>query len=359
MSPHHPSYFPAQPADIPDLVRAAYDAIPDGIVVLDQLGRIRFANHAFHSLKPELTDDPTGGPLSAQTWLTPEAESEPWINVIATNTLAIDRPFSIQVPNQVTRQFSLNAAPINDDSGEAIGCIVILHKVSRTYFEVERLHSELEELKSARSKVELKYQELLRFATRDSLTGCYNRRAFFSVAEPLFHKLSQENRPLCCIMADIDHFKLVNDSYGHSVGDQAILSVARSMTACLRVNDLLCRYGGEEFCILLPDTKSEQAMEIAKRLRQEVEQNAGASVRSIAGIQLTSSFGVASSTPELAKLNELIELSDYALYVSKRNGRNRVTLWAENLSTESADPKSISTDPLTNGPQGTQSGRHG
>jgi diguanylate cyclase (GGDEF)-like protein len=128
-------------------------------------------------------------------------------------------------------------------------------------------------------------------------------------------------------MADIDHFKQFNDRYGHAVGDEVIRALVRTLQAGLRNDDLLCRYGGEEFCIILPDTSLELAEDIASRLRADVENHAGMSVRTTGGLHITSSFGVATVAPEMRDPAELIERADEALYRSKESGRNRVTVW--------------------------------
>jgi len=128
-------------------------------------------------------------------------------------------------------------------------------------------------------------------------------------------------------MCDIDHFKRFNDRYGHAVGDEVIRALVRTLQAGLRQHDLLCRYGGEEFCIILPETTLAQAAEIAARLRSEVELHAGSSVRTTEGLQITSSFGLAGLAADMRDPAELIDRADSALYQSKEGGRNRVTVW--------------------------------
>jgi len=125
-------------------------------------------------------------------------------------------------------------------------------------------------------------------------------------------------------MADIDHFKSFNDRFGHAVGDKVIIAFSRTLFIGLRSEDLLCRYGGEEFCILLPDATRETALNIAERIRSEVELNAGASIRNAQDLKITSSFGVSflsESTPSLAAM---IDQADQALYNAKAGGRNCV-----------------------------------
>jgi diguanylate cyclase (GGDEF)-like protein len=128
-------------------------------------------------------------------------------------------------------------------------------------------------------------------------------------------------------MTDIDHFKKFNDQHGHLVGDEVIIAVAKALGSELRSFDLLCRYGGEEFCILLPNSTPRQALDIAERLRRQIEEVAGRSIRTTEGLKITASFGVASLRDEADDLNGLIDQADEALYFSKQNGRNRVSLW--------------------------------
>jgi diguanylate cyclase (GGDEF)-like protein len=128
-------------------------------------------------------------------------------------------------------------------------------------------------------------------------------------------------------MCDIDLFKQFNDRYGHAVGDLVIQAVAKTLAHDLRTADILCRYGGEEFCLLLPDTPVVQGNMIAQRLRVAIMETAAASTRMPDVRSITSSFGLASTVQGFTSLATLIDAADGALYRSKRAGRNRVTLW--------------------------------
>jgi polar amino acid transport system substrate-binding protein len=122
-------------------------------------------------------------------------------------------------------------------------------------------------------------------------------------------------------MVDIDHFKAVNDNYGHSTGDAVLSAVANILQNSVRQNDIVARFGGEEFCIVLPGTPQEQAMNIAETIRQKVEAS------SFDNISVTCSFGVTSIKFNAKAPSELIEQADLALFKSKSLGRNQVTLW--------------------------------
>lgn len=172
----------------------------------------------------------------------------------------------------------------------------------------------------------LRSREALRLqATHDPLTGVWNRGAAIQSFETELHRSHREGKPIALIMADIDHFKLVNDTYGHLAGDAALREVCRRMRRLMRNYDTIGRYGGEEFLIVLPGCDAAEAQHIAERIREKI---GGHRVNTLEGkIDVTISLGVASGDG-IQKLdaNALIRAADAALYRSKRNGRNRVTV---------------------------------
>jgi diguanylate cyclase (GGDEF)-like protein len=184
----------------------------------------------------------------------------------------------------------------------------------------------LQQLQWSTEQIRHKNEELQRLATRDPLTGCRNRRAFFDAVHPLFDHVVASGQQLCCIMIDIDHFKTFNDRYGHAIGDKVLAAVSRKLAAGLREQDLLCRYGGEEFCIVLPDCSMEAALQAAERLRESIERQAGDSVRAGEPLRITSSFGVSALHADTPNIEALIERADKALYQAKAEGRNRVCI---------------------------------
>jgi diguanylate cyclase (GGDEF)-like protein/PAS domain S-box-containing protein len=318
---------------VPDRVRTAFDTFNEGVIVTDGNGQIMLTNRAFRALHPAASQDLVGKPLAGQSWLTSQcAEGDlPWVRVLKNNAAVTDQHCQLAQPDGGVARLVVNAAPVQDGNGRVRGCMITIRDETQLHQAYEKMRGALADLVDSRRQIEAKNAELERLATRDPLSGCLNRRAFFAIAEPLLEQAGTLAQPVGCIMCDIDHFKRVNDGHGHAVGDQVIVSVAHLLTAALRTQDLLCRYGGEEFCILLPNTTPEQALEIAERLRSEIERNAGAGARAVEGLRVTSSFGLAALTPDLAGLNELIELADHALYASKHTGRNRVTLWRKDM----------------------------
>ena len=165
-------------------------------------------------------------------------------------------------------------------------------------------------------------------ATRDALTGIYNRGHFTEMATLEIDRARRFAEPLSAIMLDIDHFKKVNDTYGHEVGDKVIIALAQTLTAHIRKIDFAGRLGGEEFAILLPRANKEPAAEVAQRLRLLVSEQR---VRVQPGkeINFTVSIGVAALRPTTRNLQELLRNADTAMYCAKREGRNRVEVWFE------------------------------
>ena len=170
------------------------------------------------------------------------------------------------------------------------------------------------------------FQASLEMAVTDQLTGLYNRRYLASHLTAMFDRAFWTGRPLSILMLDIDHFKKINDSFGHDAGDKVIQEFAERITAAVRGIDLACRYGGEEFVIAMPDTEIAFAMVVAERLRQEV----AASKFQINGgrdeLAVTVSVGIASTEngPEDDTAQKLMKRADEALYEAKSGGRNRV-----------------------------------
>ena len=157
-------------------------------------------------------------------------------------------------------------------------------------------------------------------ATHDPLTGLYNRRAFEEIAVHEISGCERTGSPLAIAMFDIDHFKQINDQFGHSAGDSVLKAAAEVLTHSMRDEDFLCRWGGEEFCALLPRASREQVQEVAQRVLQAFR-DADIQVRG-KKIPITVSIGVASSDGASRPFLGLVEAADAALYRVKQNGRN-------------------------------------
>lgn len=179
------------------------------------------------------------------------------------------------------------------------------------------------------------YAEVLKYATLDALTGLNNRRQFEVRLKQEIANAKRNKKPLCCIMLDIDYFKKVNDTWGHSAGDCVLKSVSKIIVQELREYDIASRYGGEEFCILLPDTKIREAVFVAQRLRKAVESSdVSISEDQVFGadtLKVTISIGVSEFDEGMDMPEKLHQCADIALYEAKHRGRNRVVVYDESL----------------------------
>lgn len=167
-------------------------------------------------------------------------------------------------------------------------------------------------------------EEVRRLAVTDDLTGLYNRRSFFEQAEREFRRAQRSRQPLSALILDVDYFKQVNDQYGHLVGDAVLRTVGQRLKKALREADILGRYGGEEFSILLPEADIESAVEVAERLHASV---AGEPIETEAGpLSIQMSIGVATLDEHTSSLQTLIKHADQAMYRAKGGGRNRISI---------------------------------
>jgi diguanylate cyclase (GGDEF)-like protein len=169
---------------------------------------------------------------------------------------------------------------------------------------------------------------LVQMAITDPLTKIYNRRHFFELAEKEMERAKRFGHPTSAILIDADHFKEVNDTYGHMVGDQVLINLANFLKENIRTIDIFARYGGEEFAILMPETDSNAAITSADRLRQFVGQTP--MTKGGIDVHVTISMGIASwDGGSDITLDSLLGHADFALYQAKEAGRNRVTVWQE------------------------------
>ena len=172
--------------------------------------------------------------------------------------------------------------------------------------------------------------ELRKLATVDGLTGAATSRAFLADANKEIERTRRHSRDLACVMFDLDHFKAINDTYGHSAGDQVLSEVIAACRSQIRSSDLLGRMGGEEFAILLPETGVAEATQIAEWVRETIATLCVTHLSNV--LQVTASFGVTGLTPRDKGMKDMLGRADAALYTAKKAGRNQVS----SLATASA-----------------------
>jgi diguanylate cyclase (GGDEF)-like protein len=165
-------------------------------------------------------------------------------------------------------------------------------------------------------------ERLRELATIDGMTGLLNRRHFVSLAEIEWSRHRRYGRPLSLLMLDIDRFKSINDRFGHDTGDHVIIQIAEMCRLEKRQSDVIARFGGEEFLLLLPETEKPQARQVAERLRRTVQSCNLSTTSKI--IKATVSIGVAEATSSMNTIFHLIKGADDALYTAKNSGRNCV-----------------------------------
>ncbi len=169
------------------------------------------------------------------------------------------------------------------------------------------------------------YKEIEQLAITDSLTNIYARWYFLQRAEEELHRSLKFDLSFSFLIIDIDHFKDCNDKFGHLVGDVVLRELSKILRSSMRQIDLLGRFGGEEFCILLPETNKSSAHQAAERIRSTV---LGSKIKAFdESIKLTVSIGIANFSEDADNLKELIDRSDWALYRAKQTGRNRICLY--------------------------------
>lgn len=171
------------------------------------------------------------------------------------------------------------------------------------------------ELKQTQNRLEV-------LASTDFLTGIFNRRHFSTIAKAEIDRCMRLKLHASLVLMDIDHFKMINDEFGHALGDEVLIEFSRRIESCLRPYDLFARVGGEEFAVLLPETDSVAATQVAKRYCKKISE----SPVTIEGesIKLTVSIGISESYPKIKTLDFLLKSADQQLYLAKESGRNKV-----------------------------------
>ncbi len=199
-------------------------------------------------------------------------------------------------------------------------------------------------LKGQQDQLRVSNQSLKEISIRDALTGLFNRGYLDARMEEEMARLERVRAPLSVAMVDIDHFKRVNDTRGHLCGDEVLRSVATAVVSSVRRCDVVARFGGEEFCVILPDADSHGARRVAERLRARIESE----TMSFAGesFNVTVSVGVAQFGERAQSKADLIALADEALYEAKNSGRNRVVIASEAAPVEGLVPSEEESSPL-------------
>lgn len=287
-------------------LREITTTMSDGLMVIGQDGRIVFANPAAGLLlgyEPgELLEADMHDLLHVHADGSPASRSDcPVLNITRSGQTYRGVEETFRRKDGTVLPVSISISTVH--RGEDIGDIVIaFHDIS------------------ARKQLE---RELEYRAHTDVLTGLGNRRHFYELAEQEVSRAKRYGTPLAALMLDIDHFKKINDSYGHPVGDKVLQKLGEICRNTLRENDIVGRVGGEEFAILLPEAEAERAMEVAERLRLAAE-NTSIPLAREGNFHFFLSIGVTSMVAGDENLDAMLKRADAALYSAKNSGRNRV-----------------------------------
>lgn len=214
--------------------------------------------------------------------------------------------------------------PINY-ANKIIGGIAFYHTKPDKFNNLKIFEIIFKELKVL-MRIKWLYSETKYLAIIDGLTGLYNRRFFQQTLEREFARSKRHKTSLSLGMFDIDHFKRVNDLYGHQFGDKALAEISKIIKSALRKTDYIARYGGEEIILVLPETTAEQAKIPIERIREKIAEKEFANGEEI--VNITVSCGIADMNHEINSQEELLSRADKALYESKRAGRNKTTIYS-------------------------------
>lgn len=315
---------------IPGRVKAAMDALSEGVVLMDDRGRIVMVNAAFANKAGAPPTALMGTYLSQLAWThakTGEAVKQlPWTNTIDTGDSRTGIPMRLTNKQGEVRTMMVNSTPIHDGTDKLRGTLTTFDDVTQLEHKNAQLEEMLHMLQESRDQVHEQNEKLQVLASLDPLTDCLNRRALFKEIDAGFEDAMRDGSTLCCMMCDIDHFKLINDQHGHIAGDSVIKKVSEALRTVTRDEDVIGRYGGEEFCILIRNTSRDKATQSAERLRSRI---AGLVIENI---HVTASFGLAFTEPGIPAAKELLQRADIALYQAKNEGRDCVVVWQESVT---------------------------
>jgi diguanylate cyclase (GGDEF)-like protein len=289
---------------VPVARRSTMDNISDGVIIIDDVGKVADRNLAAEKI------------FGAHTLQTGNQLSE-----FLPADIQLDQEIAQEIHTFDGRWLDLRTSKVLDHDNQILGQVVLVRDVT-----IER--DTQESLIRSQEALQALNKRLAELAQTDELTGIANRRCLFSALDNEWARSTRYNRPLSLIVLDFDHFKVVNDTYGHQTGDKVLARVAATLRTIVRPQDLLARQGGEEFAVLLPETSTQEAGDAATRIHAalaEIEHHSGEGKT----FRVTASLGVTTRNEGDASPDTLMAHADQAMYHSKKTGRNRISIYQQ------------------------------
>lgn len=286
--------------------------------ILEQIGKVLNAEDGQQGIDLAIEQEPD---LILLDMVMPDLSGQEVLQTLQSHSQTQQIPV-IFVTAETNPQIEANALEMGavDFITKPINPVVLIARV-KTHL---RLRHREQELAALYAELDQKNHQLEALSTHDQLTGLYNRVMLYDIIEKQFAYLIRHQAPCCLVMFDLDHFKSINDDYGHLVGDAVLAEIGKRLTDRLRKSDMAFRYGGEEFLIILPHADLQQATELFEQIRKDIQQHP---IGGLLAGQVTISIGVTELTPEDNNPTAAINRADKALYESKHQGRNRVSVF--------------------------------
>jgi diguanylate cyclase (GGDEF)-like protein len=312
-------------------LRQVLETLPVGVWIMDRTGTIVHGNAAGKRLwagarhvwpdQLGVYQGHKGLPIPAEEWAA--------VRAVHAGKMSMDEEIRIEFLDGTGKTILSSTLPLYDTGHRITGVVIVNQDISSRKKDEELLRRAKEAVVEAVNReLELALAREQTMARTDALTGVNNRRHFFDVASREFTVAQRYRSPLSVLLIDIDHFKVVNDTLGHQVGDEVLKCVAQLTAGHLREADVFARYGGEEFIALLPNTSAQGASVVAENIRTGIASRGIGTDQGHAGV--TISIGVADMLPDGDSLDRLVRRADMALYAAKEAGRNRSMVFAPN-----------------------------